>query len=127
MAIKKVSFVGLRSAGFDWTVEIFRDCLGARTIRSENDIAGFRLDDGTLLEVYSPAEPFHSFFETGPVIGFEVDDFWATRRDLEDKGATFIGEVQSDDSLCWQHFHMPDGTVLEIMGPVQINDENKKD
>jgi len=42
-------------------------------------MAGFRFGDGTVLEIYGPADDFHSFFTTGPVVGFRVGDFDATR------------------------------------------------
>ena len=32
-------------------------------------------------------------------------------------GVDFIGDVQHADGVSWQHFHSPDGTVLEIIGP----------
>jgi hypothetical protein len=32
-------------------------------------------------------------------------------------GVKFIGDVQHADGVSWQHFHCPDGTVLEIIGP----------
>ena len=32
-------------------------------------------------------------------------------------GVDFIGDVQHADGVSWQHFHCPDGTVLEIIGP----------
>jgi hypothetical protein len=28
-----------------------------------------------------------------------------------------LGDVQHADGVSWQHFHCPDGTVLEISGP----------
>jgi hypothetical protein len=32
-------------------------------------LAGFRLNDATVLEIYGPADEFHEFFTTGPVVG----------------------------------------------------------
>ncbi len=51
-----------------------------------------------------------------PGIAFRVDDFDAARRALLAAGVKFIGDVQHADGVSWQHFHAPDGTVLEISG-----------
>ena len=36
---------------------------------------------------------------------------------MTEAGVNFIGEAQYADGLGWQHFHCPDGTILEISGP----------
>src|SRR5262245_3235869 len=84
-----------------------------------DDLVGFSLADGTLLELYGPANEFHAFFTTGPVVAFRVDNFDVTRRAMLAAGVNFIGDVQHADGVSWQHFHCPDGTVLEIIGSGQ--------
>jgi catechol 2,3-dioxygenase-like lactoylglutathione lyase family enzyme len=117
MTIRKVSFVGMRTARLDETVRLFRDVIGAPVTRRVGDLVGFRLADATALELYGPADEFHAFFTTGPVVGFRVDDFDATRQAMLAAGVMFIGKVQHADGISWQHFHCPDGTVSEIAGP----------
>jgi hypothetical protein len=34
-------------------------------------------------------------------------------------GIKFIGEIQTADGVSWQHFRSPDGTILELIGPVR--------
>jgi hypothetical protein len=80
-------------------------------------MARFRLGDGTVLEIYGPADDFHSFFTTGPVVGFSVGDFDATRATMLAARVEFIGVIQHADGVSWQHFRCPDGTVSEIIGP----------
>jgi hypothetical protein len=29
----------------------------------------------------------------------------------------FIGEAQHSEGVSWRHFHCPDGTIAEIIGP----------
>ena len=117
MTVRKVDFVGLRSGRLDETVALFRDIMGVPVTRQTDDLVGFRLADGTVLELYGPADEFHAFFTTGPVVAFRVDDFDVTRRAMLAAGVDFIGDVQHADGVSWQHFHCPDGTVLEIIGP----------
>jgi hypothetical protein len=74
-----------------------------------------------VLEIYGPADDFHSFFTTGPVVGFsdcDCDcDCDATRAVMLAAGVAFIGTVQHVNGVSWQHFRCPDGTVSEIIGP----------
>ena len=71
----------------------------------------------TVLEIYGPADEFHSFFTTGPVVGLRVGDFDAVRALMLSAGVEFIGAVQHANGVSWQHFRCPDDTVLEIIGP----------
>ncbi len=116
MAVDGVGFVGMRSARFAETADLFRDVIGARVSRRTADMVGFELSDGSILELYSPADDFHSFFTTGPVVGFRVDDFDATRARMLAAGVDFIGQPQHRDGTFWQHFHCPDRTIAEIIG-----------
>jgi hypothetical protein len=69
------------------------------------------------LELYGPANEFHAFFTTGPVVAFRVENFDVMRGAMLAAGVNFIGDVQHADGVSWQHFYCPDGTVLEISGP----------
>jgi catechol 2,3-dioxygenase-like lactoylglutathione lyase family enzyme len=119
MAVLNVGFVGIRTDRLDETVALFRDVLGASINRQTDDLVAFKLADGTVLELYSPANEFHSFFTTGPVVAFRVDNFDVARRAMLAAGVIFIGDVQHADGVSWQHFYGPDGTVLEIIGTGQ--------
>jgi hypothetical protein len=117
VAVEGVGFVGLRSDQFSEMVRLFRDVIGVPLAREAIGMAGFRLRDGTVLEIYGPADEFHSFFTTGPVVGLRVGDFDAVRALMLAAEVQFIGAVQHADGLSWQHFCCPDGTVLEMIGP----------
>jgi catechol 2,3-dioxygenase-like lactoylglutathione lyase family enzyme len=117
MTVLKVGFVGIRSDRLDETVALFRDVIGVPVTRQTDDLVGFRLADGTVLELYGPTNEFHAFFTTGPVVAFRVDNFDVTRRAMLAAGVNFIGDVQHAGGVSWQHFYCPDGTVLEISGP----------
>jgi hypothetical protein len=117
VAVEGVDFVGLRSDQFSEMVRLFRDVIGVPLAREAIGMAGFRLDNGTVLEVYGPADEYHSFFTTGPVVGLRVGDFDGVRAKMRAAGVEFIGAVQHASGMSWQHFCCPDGTVLEIIGP----------
>jgi catechol 2,3-dioxygenase-like lactoylglutathione lyase family enzyme len=117
MTIRAIGFVGMRSDRLNETVKLFRDVIGASVVRQADDLVGFALADGAVLELYGPRDEFHSFFTTGPVVGFRVDDFDATRKAMIAFGVSFIGNVRHVDGQSWQHFYCPDGTIAEIIGP----------
>jgi len=117
VAVEGVGFVGLRSDQFSEMVQLFRDVIGVPLARETSGLAGFRLGDGTVLEIYGSADEFHSFFTTGPVVGLRVGDFDAVRARMLSAGVEFIGAAQHASGMSWQHFRCPDGTVLEIIGP----------
>jgi hypothetical protein len=117
VTVEKVAFVGLRSDRLAEMAWLFRDVIGVPVTGQSADAARFRLGDGTALEIYGPADDFHSFFTTGPVVGFGVGDFDATRAAMLAAGVAFIGAIQHVNGVSWQHFRCPDGTVAEIIGP----------
>ena len=119
MTVDAVAFVGLRSDRFAETVHLFRGIIGVPVTRETTHMAGFRFGDDTVLETYGPADDFHSFFTTGPVVGFRVGDFDATRAAMLTAKVEFIGPIQHVNGVSWQHFRCPDGTVSEIIGPGQ--------
>jgi len=73
MTVLKVGFVGIRSDRLDETVALFRDVMGVPVTRQADDLVGFRLADGSVLELYGPTNEFHAFFTTGPVVAFRVE------------------------------------------------------
>jgi catechol 2,3-dioxygenase-like lactoylglutathione lyase family enzyme len=116
MTVRKVGFVGIRTNRLDETVALFRDALGVPVTRRTESLVGFKLADGTVLELYGPGDEFHAFFTTGPVVAFRVEDFDAARRAATAAGVDLIGDVQRAHGDSWQHFRTPDGTILEIIG-----------
>ena len=60
------------------------------------DQVGYLLPDGTRLEAYSEANEFHSFFKTGPVVGFAVGDFDRSWERLRGLGVLPLTDIQED-------------------------------
>jgi len=122
MDVKGLTWLGLRTDRFDEMVKFFRDVMALKPIRDEAQIAGFQMSDGTRLELYRPEEKFHSFFTTGPVVAFRVDDVDAARAQMEAAGIQFIGPIQRAGKASWNHFRAPDGTVFEILSEADDTD-----
>ena len=116
-AVTGVRFVGMRGPKLAETAALFRDVIGVPVARQTPTMVGFEFSDGTVLELYGPDDAFHAFFTTGPVVGFRVEDFAATKARMTAAKIQFIGEVQHADGISWQHFRCPDGTIAEIIGP----------
>ncbi|MCA9905230.1 MAG: hypothetical protein KC547_15345 [Anaerolineae bacterium] len=113
--IRSLIWMGVRTDRFDETVTFFRDVMGLRVLHEAADAAWFMLANGVELHVYGPSDHDHSFFGPGPVVGFEVGDFWPTRAQMIEAGTEFIGPVQETETRIWNHFRGPDGNIYEIM------------
>jgi catechol 2,3-dioxygenase-like lactoylglutathione lyase family enzyme len=117
MNVEGLRWLGIRTERFEETARFFRETMGLEETRVERDVVGFRFPDGTEIEVWHPDDEFHSFFGTGPVVGFRVDDVGAARARMEAEGVEFVGPVQRSEGAAWSHFRAPDGNVYEIIGP----------
>jgi catechol 2,3-dioxygenase-like lactoylglutathione lyase family enzyme len=115
--VRSIRFLGVRTAAFDATVALYRDALGLEPVQDRRGAAWFRTADGASIHVYAEDDEEHAFFDRGPVVGLEVDDFEAARASLIAAGASFIGEPQRDGGVAWNHYRAPDGNVYEIVGP----------
>lgn len=92
-----------------------RDVMGLAVFQEDEGSSRFVLPNGTEVHVYGPADSDHDFFDSGPVVGFLVDDVEKARNELEAAGVTFIGDVQRSATHVWNHFRAPDGNVYELM------------
>ena len=115
MYVKRLAWLGIRTAEFEETVTMFRDTMGLEVIRQEEHVVGFKFPDGGQMEVWSPEDDFHSFFTSGPVVGFEVDDINQASTRMEATGIEFLGPIQRSGSAAWNHFRGPDGNIYELI------------
>ncbi len=117
MNVTGIVWMGVRTPAFTDLRELFGSVLGMPTTHRSEGVAWFRISDGTEIQVYDDTDTDHTFFGSGPVVGFMVDDFSAAVRQLEDAGIELIGPGDANAELQWQHFRAPDGNVYEILGP----------
>lgn len=113
--VHSVRFVGVRTDAFEAMTALYRDLLGAEPLATDDASARFRAADGASIDVYPNDDPDHAFFGSGPVVGFRVADFAATRARMVAAGIAFVGEPQRDAGAIWNHFVAPDGNVYEII------------
>jgi catechol 2,3-dioxygenase-like lactoylglutathione lyase family enzyme len=128
--VRRVCFVGVRTAHFDATVACIRDVLGFEQAFANSGWAGFMLGSGQrdLLEVFSDGEHDERLFPasavpSGVVIAFAVDDVVGARAELAAAGVELIGDVVWAEELFrnpqhagygWCFFKMPDGNVYAL-------------
>jgi catechol 2,3-dioxygenase-like lactoylglutathione lyase family enzyme len=97
-------------------IDFLQGTLGFKIEHSDDQITALTLPNGDRFEVFSPDEPDHTYFTTGPVAGFAVDDVDAARKELMAAGVELLGDVESESGYAWQHFRAPDGNIYEITG-----------
>lgn len=107
-------WAGTRTENFDESVKFFRQVMGLELDNEQPGFASFKLPSGDKFEVFGPKDRDHSFFTTGPVIGFGVGDVDSARSELESAGVEFLAPTQSEGDYSWAHFRGPDGNVYEI-------------
>ena len=124
MEVKGLVWVGTRTAEYGVTVCFFRDELGLRATHEQTHFAVFRMPNGDTLEVFGPSDTDHAHFDSGPVVGFLVDDVAAARAQLEEAGTVdLLGPLRSwPGGTASQHFRAPDGNVYEVVGPLMTVD-----
>jgi catechol 2,3-dioxygenase-like lactoylglutathione lyase family enzyme len=112
--VKGIHWLGVRTDKAEELVSFFENVLGLRPAFREAGMTGFLAGNGDTVEVFSPEDTDHTFFTTGPVAGFLVEDVEAGRAELEVAGVELLGEVRRDSGWAWQHFRGPDGNVYEL-------------
>lgn len=105
--------MGVRVADFEGEIAFFQR-LGLEHQRTEGEMAVFKTVDGDTVEVFGTGDADHRHFTSGPVVGFEVDDIEAARREVEAAGAELIGSVGRGGGMAWTHFRGPEGFVYEL-------------
>lgn len=116
MKIGGLKWLGIRTERYEETVAFFRDALELEVKETTESFVAFKAPNGDVIEVFDTTDTDHSFFTTGPVAGFGVDDVAAARSELEGRGLEFIGPICGEAGERWTHFHGPDGNVYEITG-----------
>jgi predicted enzyme related to lactoylglutathione lyase len=114
--VKGLTWSGTRTDSFDQTVKFFRQVMGLDLDNEQSGFASFKLANGDKFEVFGPDDRDHTFFTTGPVVGFGVDDVEAARKELESHGVEFMAPTRSEGEYRWAHFRGPDGNIYEIGG-----------
>lgn len=117
MNVKSLGWLGIRTSTLQEMKVLFGDVLGLPLAYEDPDLVRFSLVSGETVEVFGPNDQRHTFFTTGPVAGFEVDDVQQASAELDAAGIEVIGGVQwsrAVESYGWLSFRGPDGTIYSI-------------
>ncbi len=116
MEVRAITWAGTRTERATEMVAFLEQVLGLSRSHEERGIVVLATTEGDTVEVFTPEEPEHQHFTTGPVAGFQVGDVEAGRGELEAAGVELLGPVMRGGGMVWQHFRAPDGNVWEITG-----------
>jgi hypothetical protein len=105
--------MGMRVADLP-AARAFLEQLGLEPDHAEGEMAAYKAPNGDTVEVFGPGDDDHRHFDTGPVVGFEVDEIEPARAELEAMGVEIIGGIGRGGSMAWVHFRGPEGFVYEL-------------
>jgi catechol 2,3-dioxygenase-like lactoylglutathione lyase family enzyme len=110
MKVVRLGWLGTQTDRAEELAGFYRDVLQLPLVRREPGCWVYSLPDGALVEVFAPGSG-RDHFQTGPVVGFAVEDLAAAREELLHRGIELIGQP----GPTWQHFRGPDGNVYELV------------
>jgi catechol 2,3-dioxygenase-like lactoylglutathione lyase family enzyme len=113
MRVLGYTWAGVRSANLKSATRFFAEALGLSLIHQGKDLVQFEMPSGQLFEVFSSVSRYYQLHAC-PVLGFQVEDVQAARKELESRGVEFVTEVQGDESEAWTYFRGPDGYLYEL-------------
>jgi predicted enzyme related to lactoylglutathione lyase len=112
---RSLAWLGVPTDDVDAAVAFFARQLGVGLEHRDGDFAILRLASGQAIELFGPSLRGQPQFQTGRVVGFEVDDVVGARAQMGAAGVRFIGPVHRGDAgATWSHFTGPDGQVYEL-------------
>ena len=115
MQIKGLTWLGTRTDAADDLEHFYESVLGLEATYRRPGQSVYPLPDGSVVEVFGPLDRDHPHFDSGPVVGFEVEDIESAAQELADAGVVLIGPVGGlPGEWRWQHFRAPDGAVYEL-------------
>lgn len=120
---QRVDWIIRATTRFDDVVSFYRDTLGLRvgsTGPAMVDLqfvryATFAVPGGVTLEVVEPRPDLRHLHDV-TIVCIAVDDYDATRAELEARGQTFLTDTVSDGRLGWAYVQAPDGAIYQIYG-----------
>ena len=114
MKVRGIIWMGVQTERFDEMRAFIQALTGAPPGVSEPGFALWNLPNGDLVELF--AEGRKPTFGRGPVVGFQVAELEASRRDIEAAGAEIVSSYGPNEAgYASVHFRAPDGNVYEIV------------
>jgi predicted enzyme related to lactoylglutathione lyase len=113
MEVLGLSWMGIRVTELA-AARSFMERLGLQHERTEGEMSVFTAKNGDTVEMFGPGDEDHRHFDTGPVVGFQVEDIESARKALEAGGVELIGGIERGGGMAWAHFRGPEGFVYEL-------------
>ena len=104
----------MRTAQFDRTLEFFRDVLGVPLSVTGEGFGWSKMPNTSQLEIFGPDDRDHTYFTTGPVPEFLVDDLPGAAEELRAAGVELLADARGTAEQAWLHFRAPDGNVYGL-------------
>jgi catechol 2,3-dioxygenase-like lactoylglutathione lyase family enzyme len=111
MHVVGLGWVGTRTDRAPELSKFYEQVLGLPVVYREEEFWVHELPDGHHVEVFGLGYPGKGHLQTGPVVGFEVDDLAGAMEELREAGVEMLGAA----GPTWQHFRGPDGNVYELV------------
>ncbi len=106
--------MGVQTERFDEMRTFVEALTGAAPRVEEPGFALWNLPNGDLVELFAKGRK--PAFGTGPVVGFQVADLDASRREIEAAGAEIVSSYGPNEAgYASFHFRAPDGNIYEIV------------
>ena len=114
MRVRGIVWTGIQTERFDEMAAFMRALFGTPPPVDRPGFALWSLPNGDLVEIFKFGDK--PSFGTAPVVGFQVDDIEAARRDIEAAGAEIVGGYgPNEDGYRSIHFRAPDGNIYELV------------
>lgn len=113
--VSGTDFVCIGTRDYETAARFYGEVLGLPFAKRWGDYPAGEFETGTLTLAVMQTDAFGIDFRPGNLpIALHVDDFENARRELEQRGVQFRGEVL-DSGVCLQaFFNDPDGNVLAL-------------
>jgi catechol 2,3-dioxygenase-like lactoylglutathione lyase family enzyme len=111
MQITGLGWCGTRTDRDEAMARFYEQVLGLPLVHTGPGLRVYELADGRHVEIFGPEYAGRDHFDSGPVVGFAVDDLPSAVEELRAAGVQLLGEP----GPTWQHFRGPDGNVYELI------------
>lgn len=127
MDVRGLVWLGTRTDRFAAMRAFCAHVLGLQLVLEREDLAQFRLPDGSLVEVFGPSSPGGGHPERGAVAGFHVDDVDVAVAEVERAGCA-VEHVGWSGEYAWAYVRAPDSNLYELTsGPYGASRTTKRE
>ena len=115
MNVTGVDFIAIPTQDFERADAFYADVLGLERSKRWGDMPAGEFETGSLTIALMQSDAFGMTFSPhSHPVAFQVDDVEAARKDLEEKGVEFMGDI-IDSGVCHMApFKDPDGNALML-------------